>query len=287
MSRRVLVAGAGAFAARGLAERLEASGWDVVQVSRSSGDDVCNLESCVDGGFDAVVNFVILSGEGAGRNVDFIRGLERFCMRHGVRRLVHISSMGVFRNCEAKADETTPIEADALLKGRYSSIKVAQEQALAADSAKAGGYETVIVRPGVIVGENGETRTGGVCVRIGRRFGVLLGNGRTTLPVVSRSVLHEAVVRILAERSPRHVYHVFGDGGTTKMAFARDVLGVRCMPLPKGLIILLARLAGALRLIGRSRVSQIEGLFKETLYSSSASAAALSVEMGQTSEHLW
>jgi nucleoside-diphosphate-sugar epimerase len=92
--------------------------------------------------------------------------------RHGVRRVVHCSTVGIHGNVTgAPASESTPIRPD----GIYELTK-AEGDRLALDHA-GNGVEVVTVRPAPVYGP-GDTRLVKLYQLAGRKRVILLGDGR-------------------------------------------------------------------------------------------------------------
>ena len=120
-----------------------------------------------------------------GATVVGTRNVIEACNRHGVRQLVHISSLSVINWAGAGTgrpiDETTPLEPRAEERGSYTRAKLQAE--LDVSAAASDGLECVILRPGVIFGGGIPLIGPGVARRAGGRW-VLLGNGDLTVPLV-------------------------------------------------------------------------------------------------------
>ncbi|WP_428263235.1 NAD-dependent epimerase/dehydratase family protein [Haliangium sp.] len=108
------------------------------------------------------------------------------CERHGVKRLVHISSMSVVDWAGASeggpVSEDTPLEPRPGERGAYTQTKLEAENLVVA-AAQAGKVAAVILRPGQIFGGNIPVMTGAVARRAGGRW-LVLGDGELTLPLV-------------------------------------------------------------------------------------------------------
>ncbi len=81
-------------------------------------------------------------------NVDAARGLVAACARHGVGRLVHASSVGVFGHVQdPPADETAPTHP----ANAYERTKLAGERAVL-EAASAHGQDVIVLRPAWVYG---------------------------------------------------------------------------------------------------------------------------------------
>lgn len=123
------------------------------------------------------------------------------CRAHGVRQLVHISSMSVVdwagsdrgeTMTEAAAVEPRPDE-----RGAYTRAKLEAEQLVLA--AAAGGLPVVILRPGQIFGGGIALINGAVARNAGGRW-LVLGNGKLELPLVYIDDVVDAVLAAVAKQ---------------------------------------------------------------------------------------
>jgi nucleoside-diphosphate-sugar epimerase len=106
-----------------------------------------------------------------------VRGTERLleaAARHGVRRFVHTSTVGVHGHVEhPPADETAP-----LAPGDIYQATKAEAETLALQYHRARGVPVAVVRPGAIYGP-GETRLLKLFRSIARGRYAIVGSGRT------------------------------------------------------------------------------------------------------------
>lgn len=105
-------------------------------------------------------------------NVGAVRLMMDAARRHGVRRVVHCSTVGIHGNVTgAPASEATPIRPE----GIYEVTKAEGDQ-LALSEAR-DGLETVVIRPAPVYGP-GDTRLVKLYKLAGRDRVILLGDGR-------------------------------------------------------------------------------------------------------------
>ena len=108
------------------------------------------------------------------------------CLRHRVKKLVHVSSMSVIDWAGAEegsaVTEDTPFEPRAEERGHYTRAKLEAERIVRAAIADRG-LPGVILRPGQIFGGKIPLVTGAVARRVGGRW-LVLGDGEVRLPLV-------------------------------------------------------------------------------------------------------
>jgi 2-alkyl-3-oxoalkanoate reductase len=126
------------------------------------------------------------------------RNVVEACRRHGVRKLVHISSMSV--NDWAGRDrgvlsESSPYEPRPLDRGHYTRAKLEAEKIVRAAVAE-HALPAVILRPGQIFGGRLPLLTPAVARRVGARW-LVLGDGRLRLPLVYIDDVVDAIVAAL------------------------------------------------------------------------------------------
>ena len=126
------------------------------------------------------------------------RNVVDACRRHGVTKLVHISSMSV--NDWAGGDggvlsETSPHEPYPEERGHYTRAKLEAEKTVSAAVAE-HGLPAVILRPGQIFGGRIPLLTPAIARRAGRRW-LVLGDGELKLPLVYVDDVVDAIVTAL------------------------------------------------------------------------------------------
>jgi nucleoside-diphosphate-sugar epimerase len=130
-----------------------------------------------------------------GATVVGTRNVIDACTRHGVRQLVHISSMSVVDMAGAAGgravDEATPLEPRAEERGAYTRAKLEAEQAVTA--AAGAGLPSVILRPGILFGGGIPLMNGSIARRAGSRW-IVLGDGRLALPLVYIDDVVDAII---------------------------------------------------------------------------------------------
>lgn len=204
--RRVLVTGAAGVLGRALVDRLRASGDSVRVLVRRRSPDLERLPGVqvVYGDLGdpqavdrAVAGVRLVYHVGAtlrGRAwADFEAGTVRAtsnvvdsCLKHGVERLVHVSSITVLdyagQPSRAVVDERAPLEPYPEKRGSYTRAKLLAER-LVVDASRERGLRAVVVRPGQIVGPGYEAASPyGTTTAAGRWIGI--GSGRLRLPLV-------------------------------------------------------------------------------------------------------
>ena len=134
--------------------------------------------------------------EHLGSTVVGTRNVVEAAQRHGVKQLVHISSMSVVDWAGAAGgrplDESAPLEPRPEERGAYTRAKLEAEQLVSA--AAAAGLPAVIFRPVQLFGGGIPLLNGSVARRAGSRW-LFLGDGRLPLPLV---YMDDAVDAIMA-----------------------------------------------------------------------------------------
>jgi len=189
------------------------------------------------------------------------RSLLGAAQEAGVRRFVHISSIGVHRLGSTSGrviTEESPYETDPALLTTYVKSKIGSEKEVLG-AAQAGELEVVVVRPGLLYGPGGNWNL----PRMGYAFGggvyAIVGNGSNVLPVCYVRNCAAAVLRAAeAEGVAGQAFNVLDDEGFTQIEYlnrlkaeARPRLKILRMPYP------IARAFGrcfglGMRLLGRA-----------------------------------
>jgi nucleoside-diphosphate-sugar epimerase len=165
------------------------------------------------------------------------RNLLEAAVAQKVRRIVLISSFSVYEAASLKKgqvlSETTPIEAVGVDRGAYGYAKTRQEH-MFNEFQREHGFESVILRPGVIYGPGG----GALSSRIGIRalgFFFALG-GRALLPLTFVDNCADAVAKAALSAPAGSSFSVVDDELPTCRAYlkryCREVESMRCIPIP-------------------------------------------------------
>ena len=204
-SKRILICGHRAFAARGLNDLLAAAGHQVTQFSRGEmirakdaiTGDVCHIHEnpLFEGDCDVVINFIILRNKSIDQNLTYLESLLRFCMEKKVKHLIHFSSMSVYPDSVEIYTEHTRMKTDPAACGVYAAIKVASDFFLMKHVPPR--LKLTLVRPGYIIGNDMKNAIGSTAIRISSRYLIPLGRCDRRRPLISRSVMHRAIRRII------------------------------------------------------------------------------------------
>lgn len=130
----------------------------------------------------------------------------------GVRRIVLISSLSVYRTAtlrrRAMLDEQVPREDVGINRGIYAYAKTRQEQLFEAHAAK-HGYESIVLRPGVIYGPGGTVFSSRVGIVVG---GIMFRMGAgALLPLTYVENCADAVAQVALHGQPGQVLNVIDD----------------------------------------------------------------------------
>ncbi len=246
---RALVTGATGFLGRHLVERLCLEGEEVRALARREAGaedlaalgarvvtgDVRRWPSLRDAleGVDVVYHCAALVS-GRGRWTDFLEvnvlGTERViqaALEQGVRRIVHVSSIGVYPEREAGAviAEDAGYD-DNPSRGGYTRSKIWAD-GLAFWYARERQAPVTVLRPGTIWGPGGPAKAVRAGVQVGR-LDLVFGDGGNVLPLVYVDNVVDALV-LAARRAEAagRAYNVVDDERITQRMF-RERLGVVC-----------------------------------------------------------
>ena len=288
-NNKVLICGHRSFVATGLVDKLFKEGISFDCFSRGDqnreGNIITgNVLSMKDNAYlekyDTVINFIILKEKSVDENIAYIRSLLDFCKDRQIKRLIQISSISVYPNQADYINEESDIEADYHNKGGYASIKVAVDHYLMEN--KPADLEITFVRPGFIYTKNREISKAGILVS---KFGVnlLLGNKKTSLPLICREKLHDAIIKIIETKELKQVYLVLNKDKElgTKYRFVKEQWDVNPICLPKGLFMPIANLLKKVGVFKERHYLKVVGVFKNTWYNSSNSEKALGMSFGR------
>lgn len=164
-----------------------------------------------------------------------------------VGRIVLVSSFSVYRTealaGDAAHDESVAVESVGIDKGPYAYAKTRQEHLLE-EYRQRFGFQTVVLRPGVIYGPGG----GALSSRIGiRALGLFFNLGRkATLPLAYVENCADAIARATIAGADGHAYNVVDDElpscSEYLHAYRAAVERLRVLPVPYWLFMLGSRL---------------------------------------------
>jgi nucleoside-diphosphate-sugar epimerase len=267
-----LVTGASGSLGKAIVKRLRADGHKVrVFVRRlpeqlqdgleyAHGDlgDPVAVAKAVEGAEIVVHCGAAMKGDWAEHKVATVEGTQHVidaCKAHGVKQLVHISSMSVVdwagSSNAAPVDETVNLEPRAEERGAYTRAKLEAEQ-LVTRAAKAG-LPVVILRPGQIFGGGIQLINGAVARNVGGRW-LVLGDGKLELPLVYLDDLVDAVMLSIERKlTSGEVIQIVDPAALTQ----DDVLALaggakRIVRVPRAVVFAMGRLSELpLRLLGK------------------------------------
>ncbi len=268
---KILICGHRAYAARGLADKLKSAGHEVICFSRGEEKkegnvitgsvlDVDNNKYLKDERFDVIVNFILMEGATEADNLKYTEALCNLAERTGVKNFIHMSSISCYWNDESLITEITSIDEHPELKGGYGAVKVKIDNYL---MERKMSTKVIFMRPGFITAPDKKNALAGIAKLLPGGFAVLMGNKKSTLPVVERDVLHEAILSAIADENPLDVYLLVGEGETTKLDYLKTVVpNVKPIGLPKGLVMLVANILKAVHVFDERKRQMVAGQFK-------------------------
>lgn len=273
---KILICGATSFVANGFKELLLQKGYEVDTFGRRNGSylEIDKNES-LSKEYDAVVNFAVLKDQSIEDNVRYMEALIRMCKEHGVKKVIHFSSIMVYNYHLGKLDENSPIDtvADTMMEG-YGKIKIAVDEYL--NSVKSDlPFEVVMVRPGYVLADG---RPAPFIKRLPGGISVILGNKKSKQPIVRREDIHEALVRIIETEKNLPVYHLFQNNDITKYAFAKQTVGGVILTLPKVIFERIPYLLMKLHVIKPALYSRFDGMYNYNIASSEMTEKKLNMQ---------
>jgi nucleoside-diphosphate-sugar epimerase len=273
---KILICGATSFVANGFAELLKQKGYEAETFSRDTsmsreGSKICgkyieihnNMNLAQE--YHTVVNFAVLKDASIEDNIMYIKSLVKMCIEHNVKKLIHFSSIMVYNRHQQYINETTPIESSekTFMKG-YGLIKIATDEYLNT-VRETLPFELIQVRPGYVLAD------GHPCPFVKHFFGgvnVILGNKKSTMPIVHREDIHKALIRITETENNLPVYLFYPNNSMTKYRYAKETVGGLILTLPKWIFNGVPHICAKLHLIPCSIYSRFEGMYTKVAYSS-------------------
>lgn len=230
--QRILVCGHRSFAAKGLEPLLAVKGHTVTNFSRGrlgvTGNTVTGpVEEVHDnphlkGPFDTVINYILLKDDSIEKNNKFLESLLTFCKDHEVKHLIHISSVSVYDSNVTQVDESATVETDPGKKGAYGGLKVATDLYLSKNTPSS--LTLTMLRPGFILAPGLINPIIGMGFRMPGNQILLLGAKQNRVSVITRDLVHEAVVATVGvePESNRQVVLVVDSDGPTRKEYLEE-----------------------------------------------------------------
>ena len=124
--------------------------------------------------------------EFAGGTTVATRNVIDSCLRHGVKRVVYISSMSVLDQAGHRpgtpVTEASPYEPNPTARGLYTQTKL-EAETMVLDAVRQHGLPAVVLRPGQIFGPGAEHVPPSGVIGLAGRW-IVVGSGRLALPLV-------------------------------------------------------------------------------------------------------
>ncbi|MGJ1242296.1 NAD-dependent epimerase/dehydratase family protein [Sphingobacterium siyangense] len=287
---KILICGHNSFAAKNIVEKLMGEGHEVDCFTRGEeGREGHEVRGSVYGmqenphlqqHYDVLINYILIKNEGAEQNLQYIKSLHDYCNKY-VNTLIHVSSISVYPNDAEFVNELSPIETDRYKKGSYAAVKLSIDNYLVDQEKK---YNLVFLRPGFVVEQGMSFSNAGICINLPFNISLLLGDKYTSLPLIDRDRMNDAIVRIVASQDRLPCYLLSENRRGTKYQYlkANKESGL-VIGLPSKLVLGLSSLLSKIGLLDKRRFHQIEGLFKKTIFESTITEEKLGLSMTRNS----
>ncbi len=234
---------------RVLVRRIPAEPWPGVDLVVGDLGDVAAVERAVRGARTVVHVGAAMKGwweDHERGTVEGTRNVVEACRRHGVAKLVHVSSLSVVDwagNDGGALTEDSRLEPRPEDRGHYTRAKLEAERIVSEAAAK-HGLPAVILRPGQIFGGRMPLLTPAVARRLGSRW-LVLGDGTLRLPLVHLDDVVDAVVQALdGPLSKGEVIQLVDPCSMTQNeVLAAASPGARVVRVPRWLLFALGRLS--------------------------------------------
>jgi predicted dehydrogenase/nucleoside-diphosphate-sugar epimerase len=234
---RILVTGASGFVGRALVRRLRSAGVPIRVLLRRPpreplGEDVHEVygdlgnPAVVDRAVDGVEIVYHLGAAMKGGPFEFqcgtvwgTRNVVEACARHGVKKLVYVSSMAVVNHASHKpgepVTESAPYEPHPERRGLYSQTKLEAEKIVLA-AAAADRIHAVVLRPGQIYGPGTEKAPPGGTIAIAGRW-LVAGSGENRAQLVYVDNVVDALLLAARADVPNGaIYHLVDPEGISQ-----------------------------------------------------------------------
>jgi hypothetical protein len=132
------------------------------------------------------------------------------------------------------------------------------------------------VRPGFVISETIKSPLSGIAIKLPMNYCLLLGNKKTSLPLIDRNVLQMALVQIIKSKQLMDTYLLLKNNKGTKYHYVKT-FNLRIIPLSKRFVLFAASILKGIRILNLSKYQKIKGLFKDTHFDSSVSESVLGI----------
>jgi len=188
------------------------------------------------------------------------RNIVDACLKHGVRRLVHVSSLSVLDHASHRpgtlVTESWPLEPFPERRGWYTQTKL-QAERIVLEAVREHGLDAVILRPGQIFGPGAANFTPSGAISLAGRWWIC-GSGRARLPLVFvEDVVDALLLAAEARVPPGSIFHLVDPTPVTQREYVaasrlRFGAAIRVRYVPRFLLMLAAYGVACLsRLLGR------------------------------------
>lgn len=285
MNNSVLIFGKNSFVASGIEEVLTNSGFEIEFFTRGESNRKGNIifgktEDILQNPFfqqeyDFIINYVVLKNSSISENLDFIKSLLEFGLKHNVKKLIHFSSIMVYNYDEKYIDENTKIESSIkTTKKGYGAIKIAVDEFILSVKSKYP-FEIILVRPGYVLDKSR------VCPFVKKfpfRINLIKGNKKSKQPIVKKEKIHKAIKEILTQNENLSVYHFFPNNDQTKFQFAKENYNGIFLPMPEIIFRYIPLLINKLGILPKSLYSRFEGMYIKGIFSSKQTEKKLKIK---------
>jgi predicted dehydrogenase/nucleoside-diphosphate-sugar epimerase len=204
-------------------DRLERLGVEIVR------GDLKNVESLrlavrdIEGVVSAASTTDGILQETEAATIKGTRDLLAAAEQAGVRRFIHISSIGIHAvrrlSPGEKITEDYPLEKDVRFLSEYVRSKIASEEA-ALEFGLRGRMNVIVVRPGLLYGPRGPWTLPRMGYAFGNNFYLLVGSGRNRLPVCYVENCADAcIVAVENSNVAADVFNIVDDEQVTQSEF--------------------------------------------------------------------
>lgn len=225
--------------------------------------------------FDVVINYILIKGESIETNLRYLKSLVNYCKQRQVKRLIHISTISVYPNEAELADETSAIEHNTIRKGVYGALKIKCDEFLMKECE--GGPSLIFLRPGYIVEDGEQPKFGGIMVGLPLNGALLLGDKKTSLPLIYRSRMNQAIANLIDSDIQTGTFLLLENKGGTKYSFIKQFTNRWVIWPPKCFSVSAAWLLWKMRLFSENKYHLVKGLFKHTVFDSRQTEKRLKV----------